>query len=195
MSVDKYVMKQRERATDLFQSLFSKKGFAPRDIRKAIRTVVTAGEELAQARRELEDEDEWHELVSKEGKLSLAEVQLLVQIDHFANGKEVVFETDRLRVFVYRDVAITDVNVPRDVYVAFRNDTDRPMVAATAVLWPQSAGGYWVDWLEVSVEYRREGLGKELLEAIEENLAQPVSVAAGSANGRKFLEALGRPTE
>ena len=103
------------------------------------------------------------------------------------------FETKRLRVFRCEDITPMDANTPRTVFMAFRRDIDRPMVAATAVIWMDAVricGGPYVDWLEVSSEYRRQGLGTELLRGIETHLDSELYYEGGSELGDLFCAAL-----
>jgi ribosomal protein S18 acetylase RimI-like enzyme len=100
-----------------------------------------------------------------------------------------VFETERLRVFLLRGAVPAPWNDPRDIYIAMRSDVDRPMVAATATLWKRQ-GEWFIDWLEVSTEYRREGFATELLEALRQHLDAPIVTTPGSEDGEAFLDAI-----
>jgi len=101
---------------------------------------------------------------------------------------EAIFETPRLRVFLTR-LKPTDHNEARDVFVAFRTDEDRPMVCATAVVSPGTRVGNYVDWLEVTSECRRQGFGRELLQALERHYGTVIS-GAGSDDGAALLAAM-----
>ena len=112
--------------------------------------------------------------------------------EHVAKNKKrsqpkAVFETERLRVFRTRGVIPTDMNVERDVYFAFRTDEDRPMITVNAVLWDRQ-NDWFVDWLEVGSEYRREGFATEFLDGLVEFLDDDLDLSAGSDDGRAFLE-------
>lgn len=86
------------------------------------------------------------------------------------------FTTKRLRVF-RMDAAPSEQNHPRCIFIACRNDEDRPMVTATAVVWEQcpyqKSVGY-MDWIEVTTQYRREGFAEELWRGIEKHLGRDV---------------------
>jgi ribosomal protein S18 acetylase RimI-like enzyme len=94
------------------------------------------------------------------------------------------FTTERLRVW-YTVLRPADCNLDREVFIACRNDIDRPMVTATCMVW-----GSWVDWIEVSSEYRRQGFAKELIRGIEKYLGQKLTLEGGSDPGDKFCEAM-----
>lgn len=97
------------------------------------------------------------------------------------------FDTVRLRVFVDQ-VKPTDHNHERDIFIAFRTDEDRPMVCANAVVLDtrSALSQRTVDWLEVTSEYRRERFGTELLAAIERHYGEPLHIAPGSNDGKRF---------
>ena len=104
------------------------------------------------------------------------------------------FETKRLRVF-HISAQPMDQNTERDVFIAFRIDIDRPLVAATAVVLPPAPTldvGRWVDWLEVSSEYRRAGFGRELVAGIECHLGAELILQPGSDDGAAFCAAMHR---
>lgn len=102
------------------------------------------------------------------------------------------FDTARLRVFI-AEVTPTDHNCEKTLFIAFRTDEDRPMVAATMLCWNCPAiGGWCVDWHEVSSEHRRQGIGTEFRTGIEKWLGVKLISDAGSEDGEKFLEAIGR---
>ncbi len=105
---------------------------------------------------------------------------------------EPAFHTDRLRVFI-TELVPSDDNTPRLVFLATRTDIDRPMVAATAMVWMDVVDTYgapWVDWLEVSGECRRQGFGTELIRGIERYLGTKVVCEPGSDDGKAFCAAL-----
>lgn len=107
---------------------------------------------------------------------------------------KIAFNTSRLRVFHTR-VKPTDHNRERNLFVAFRTDEDRPMVCATALI-SDAARGFsslrYVDWLEVTSEYRRQGFGRELLCGIELQYGWELDYSAGSDLGEKFIAAIDR---
>lgn len=100
------------------------------------------------------------------------------------------FDTARLRIF--SDVVKpTDHNEKRLLFVGFRTDEDRPMVAVTCLLWlavPQI--GDVIDWLEVASELRRKGFGAEFRAGLNKCLGKEPYTGAGSEDGRAFLAAL-----
>ena len=101
-----------------------------------------------------------------------------------------VFETERLRVFKFV-VTPTEHNASRTLFVAFRTDEDRPMVAATMVIWNcPSLGGWYVDWHEVASEHRRQKIATEFRRGIENYLGESLISDAGSKLGELFLSAL-----
>ena len=105
---------------------------------------------------------------------------------------EQAFETERLRVFA-AVVKPTDHNVTRRLFIAFRTDEDRPMVAATMLLWwAPFFGGWYVDWHEVSSEHRRQGIATEFRKGVEHHLSCELMSEPGSKDGEKFLHAIGR---
>lgn len=97
------------------------------------------------------------------------------------------FDTARLRVYLMR-LEPTDHNTPRDVFIAFRTDEDRPMVCATAMVMDEIPDmGRYVDWMEVTSEYRRQRFGSELLAGIERYYGRALDMSAGSKDGQRFL--------
>lgn len=101
----------------------------------------------------------------------------------------IAFETKRLRVYL-AELQPNDGNIPRDVFIAFRTDEDRPMVCATAVIWRRYH--FWVDWLEVTSQYRRSGFAKEFREGIEAFYGHELYSEAATPEGEAFLKSLGR---
>lgn len=102
-------------------------------------------------------------------------------------------DTRRLRIF--RDaLEPADHYIERELFVAFRTDEDRPMVCATALLIfdPVLFGGWWVDWLEVTSEYRRMGFGREFLQGITAVIGEEAQISGGSVVGGKFCRAIER---
>jgi len=97
-----------------------------------------------------------------------------------------VFETRRLRVFRVRGVLPTDTNLERDVYIAFQIDLERILIAVNAVLLYRLES-WFIDWLEVASEYRREGFATEFLDGLREFLDDNVDLSAGSDDGEAFL--------
>lgn len=105
-----------------------------------------------------------------------------------------VFETDRLRVFEFRGVTPMEQNTPRTLFVGFRRDEDRPMVTVTALVWMDAERILdmpWLDWIEVSTEYRREGFATEMLRGIERHIDRRIGMDPGTAEGEFFLQAYG----
>lgn len=96
-----------------------------------------------------------------------------------------VFDTKRLRVFV-TVLEPTPHNTERDVYMAFRLDEDRPLVCATCVV---CLALNWVDWIEVTSEYRRQGFATELLNGIENDFGAILEISPGSDDGDAFCPA------
>lgn len=101
------------------------------------------------------------------------------------------FVTKRLRVFCV-ELSPSDVNLPRSVFIACRNDEDRPMVCATAVVWRESPLGAWVEWVEVSTAHRRMGIGTELVRGIGKHLKVRLEMAAVTDEGSLLLAKLAR---
>ena len=95
------------------------------------------------------------------------------------------FDTKRLRVF-RAALKPTPHNSVRILYVAFRLDEDRPMVCATCLVWLAAA---YVDWIEVTSEYRRMGFASELLKGIEADLGTTLDLSPGSDEGEAFCPA------
>lgn len=101
-------------------------------------------------------------------------------------------ETKRLRVFT-DVVKPTEHNMERTLLIAFRTDEDRPMVCATALLeMPMLEIGWYIDWIEVTTQYRREGLARELYDCISQHFTPFMHErqSGGSSVGRKFVEAM-----
>lgn len=96
------------------------------------------------------------------------------------------FDTARLRVF-WTPVKPTDHNEPRTLFVAFRTDEDRPMVCVTAMVFEVPLMGRYVDWLEVTSEYRRKRFGSEMLAGLERHYGAALEMDAGSKDGSRFL--------
>lgn len=101
-----------------------------------------------------------------------------------------VFKTKRLRVFRVSGVLPTDTNLERDVYIAFQTDLERILIAVNAVLLCGSES-WFIDWLEVASEYRREGFATEFLDGLREFLDDNVDLSVGSGDSddfRAFME-------
>lgn len=108
------------------------------------------------------------------------------------------FDTARLRVFRI-DVVPTPHNEGRCTFIAFRTDEDRPLVCATAVVWETAKYGKmnihapsigWVDWIEVTSLYRKQGFGRELLEGIEKHLGGELEISGATPEGEAFCDAI-----
>ena len=97
-----------------------------------------------------------------------------------------VFETERLLVSRVRGIRPNHFNLKRDVYMAFRTDEERPLLAVNAVLLDRQDDCF-VDWLEVASEYRRQGFATEFLEGLEEFLGRELFLTPGSTDGEAFL--------
>lgn len=108
---------------------------------------------------------------------------------------EKLFETERLTVFVV--TIITELNpMPRYQFLAYHRQIDRPMLVANLLVPTKDSYGFRsVCWLEVASEYRRQGIGKELLEGVEQYLGVELDASPGSADGEQFLKAVGRLEE
>jgi ribosomal protein S18 acetylase RimI-like enzyme len=97
------------------------------------------------------------------------------------------FESARLRVFMVTLIP-SQWNTERMVFVACRRDVDRPMVAATCMVNPAML---YVDWIEVSTDYRRESFATELWRGIEKYLGASLDSTPGSDAGEELLKSLG----
>jgi len=150
----------------------------------------------------------WYEIPSNQAKL----VRYLVRVQDFTAEQllGVVERWDRWekefhealrwharqeamsqRVFT-TEVKPTDHNDTKTLFIAFRTDEDRPMVAANMLLWDcQSLGGWVVEWHEVASEHRRQGIATEFRQGIENYLGCELISDPGSDDGEKFLESLG----
>lgn len=100
-------------------------------------------------------------------------VTVKVSHDHFEHRgtSEPAFETGRLSVFHFR-VGIPN-SLPRHLFIAFKKKPGRGVVvAATMAVWLAPLGKDGLtpacDWIEVSTEFRREGLGTELYDGVEQ---------------------------
>lgn len=96
------------------------------------------------------------------------------------------FKTARLNVFEV-EILPTDNHEPRLVYLGVRHDIDCPMVIATATVW---WGMRWLEMVEVNDLHRRQGIGLEFLNGIEEHLATDLHKNAVSEAGEALLAAL-----
>lgn len=99
------------------------------------------------------------------------------------------FDSKRLRVFVDL-VAPTPRHYERFLFVAFRTDQDRPMVAANMLISHIPITGWFIDWHEVGSEHRRQGIGTEFRAGIENYVGVALEGSAGSSDGAKFLASL-----
>lgn len=105
------------------------------------------------------------------------------------------FDTQRLRVFIDR-VKPTDHNTVRTLFIAFRTDDDKPMVAANMLTWFVPALNCWyVDWHEVASVYRRQGIGREFRRGIEKHLGAQLHSEGATEDGRLFLAAVANPDD
>ncbi len=103
------------------------------------------------------------------------------------------FETPRLRVFVMNEQP-TPHNTPCLIFIAFRTDEDRPLVCATAVVNTGYEnllrGCYYVDWIEVTSQYRRQGFGRELVQAIRKYTKKTIISTGATPEGEAFCKEL-----
>jgi hypothetical protein len=60
------------------------------------------------------------------------------------------------------------------------------LVTVNAVLLKRRED-YFLDWIEVASEYRRDGFGTEFLDGLGEFLDRELYLTPGSADGRAFL--------
>lgn len=105
---------------------------------------------------------------------------------------KIAFHTARLRVFC-EPVKPTDMHTTRMLFVGFRTDEDRPMVAVTCLVWMQSPiGGPYIDWLEVASEHRRQGIGTEFRIGLNKCLRVEPYTGSGSEDGDGFIASLVR---
>jgi len=54
----------------------------------------------------------------------------------------------------------------------------------------ESEFSLWLDWIEVTSEYRRQGFGRELVDGIESFLGGKICTTGGSDDGDAFCEAM-----
>lgn len=78
---------------------------------------------------------------------------------------------------------------PRDVYLAFFHSYDEPKAIATITVWPKSDNGLWhyVQWMDVTHDYRRRGVAMELLRGLEKYIG-PLEMSGATLAGEKLVE-------
>lgn len=99
-------------------------------------------------------------------------------------------KTARLNVFRF-ECEPTEMNTIRHVYIGFRTNEDHPAPVVTAVVEPgvvQLEIDPYLDWIETSSQFRRQGLATELLRLLEER--HPGIIYDGATDeGDAFLDA------
>ncbi len=105
-------------------------------------------------------------------------------MDHF-------IDTKRLRIFEERMI-IAPQYTSRRVFVAFRLDEDRPLMLGNAIVMDanHSMGCWYLDWIEVSSEYRLEGFGRELFTAIADSIGGVWCSTGATVEGLAFCASL-----
>lgn len=93
------------------------------------------------------------------------------------------FDTENLSVFAVK-IETKLHSIPRLQLLAYHRKSDRPMLVANMLLM-----GQWVDWIEVSTEYRRRGFGTELIKGAEAEFGA-LDMSPGSTDGQAFLDAV-----
>src|SRR4051794_1325061 len=114
---------------------------------------------------------------------------------------ESVFNTNRFEVFrITCERGMTGA-MPRDVYLAFFRDEDVPRPVCIVTVWPElplsesdgtlsESTGRYVEWCEVSEQFRRDGIATEVLLAIQE-FAGPLDACGATDDGERLMEAIG----
>lgn len=98
-------------------------------------------------------------------------------------------KTDRLNVFAFQ-VTPTERNSERTLYVAFLSEGDHPIPIASAVVHVISNRvPPYLDWIEVSSEFRRSGFGTELLRLLEV-LHPGIEYEDATDDGAAWLDAI-----
>lgn len=117
------------------------------------------------------------------------------QVERVRPPVRAAFQTKRLNVWRLRMIP-AEGNRERELFVAFRRDLGDecgPLVVATMVVFPLPLDGVaYVDWIEVSTECRREGIGRELFAAVRKQLGLPLHYDGATPEGIAFCNALDR---
>jgi hypothetical protein len=112
-----------------------------------------------------------------------------------------VFNTNRFEVFRITCERSLKGAMPRDVYVAFFRDKDVPRPVCTMTVWPTAPvwdtddgraepKGRFVEWCEVTEEFRRQGIATEVLLAVQE-FAGPLDGIGVTDAGEALMEVIG----
>ncbi len=105
-----------------------------------------------------------------------------------------IFKTKRLNVFSVRIQENEELGQSeRPVFFATLRLEDRPMIIATAMVFDEA--DYWLDWIEVSTEYRRQGIATEFLDGIEDWLGVYLMLTGGTDDGEQFVAAYNEATK
>lgn len=147
--------------------------------------------------RPLLDEVKQLRAVKEHAESVLAEIQHRYQADDAESDK--VSVNCRLNVFCY-DIIVSEIcSAPRKMYVGYLNDEDWPghIVTATVTLPLRIADGdaidfpAYLDWIQTSAGYERNGYATELVAAIEKDLGEIVA-DGGTDVGELFCASLGK---
>lgn len=103
-------------------------------------------------------------------------------------------KTKRFDIFHHRVVRNPDVGLPRDVYTAWfhSEDVPKPVCVVTLFDWSAMAENkethIFVDWAEVTDDWRRKGIATEVLHALQAKLG-PLTVTGATEAGEAFADA------
>lgn len=100
-----------------------------------------------------------------------------------------LLKTKRFDIFHQRVVRSPKQGLPRDVYSAWFHCDDVPKPVCVVTIWDECPYyDNYVEWVEVSDDWRRQGVATEVLRALRKALGQ-LEMIPGSDDGEAFIAA------
>ena len=105
-----------------------------------------------------------------------------------ANYKPFI-KTKRFDIFHQHIVRNPKLGLPRDVYIAWFHSDDVPRPICVVTIWKECPYlRNYVEWIEVTEDWRREGVATEVLRALRCKLGK-LSMDGGTKAGDAFVDA------
>lgn len=100
-----------------------------------------------------------------------------------------LLKTKRFDIFYQRVVRNPKQGMPRDVYTAWFHCEDIPKPVCVVTIWAECPYyDNYVEWVEVSDDWRRQGVATEVMRALRKKLGK-LDMIPGSDDGEAFIAA------